>query len=207
MDGSAQRAALAALIAEHGASYAALSRLLGRNAAYLQQFVTRGSPRELAERDRALLARYFGVPEARLGGPAPAGLVEVPRLDLGASAGPGGLVDEEPQRRPGAFAPTLLRELRVRPVAASMIRVEGDSMAPTLEHGDEILVDRDRRRVEGRGGVFVLRLDGALMVKRLRLAAGGAIEVTSDNPAYPARLCAADEIEVIGRVAWLARAL
>ena len=31
------------------------------------------------------------------------------------------------------MAPALLRALRVRPAAASMIRVEGDSMAPTLE--------------------------------------------------------------------------
>jgi phage repressor protein C with HTH and peptisase S24 domain len=87
-----------------------------------------------------------------------------------------------------------------------MIRVEGDSMAPTLEDGDEILVDRDARRVEARGGIFVLRMDGVLMVKRLRTAVGG-VEVGSDNPAYPPRVVPAREIEVIGRVAWLSRAI
>jgi hypothetical protein len=206
MDSAAQRSALAGLIAEGGQSYAALSRLIGRNAAYLQQFATRGSPRLLAERDRALLARYFGVPEARLGGPVAAGMVEVPRLDVGASAGPGGLVESEARRAPGELAPALLRALRVRPAAASMIRVEGDSMAPTLESGDEILVDRDRRAIEGKNAIYVLRLDGTLMVKRLRMAVGG-VEVVSDNPAYPVLLRRAGEIEVIGRVAWLSRAL
>ncbi len=206
MEPGAQRAALEALAEAAGASLAELSRLLGRNAAYLQQYLTRGSPRLLDEADRALLARYFGVPEARLGGPEPPGLVEIARLDLGASAGPGRLVEEEHARLPGAFTPAMLRQMGVRAGAASMIRVEGDSMEPTLAHGDEILVDGDRRRVEGRGGVFVLRLDGVLVVKRLRPAVGG-VEVISDNPAYPARLVPAGEVEIVGRVAWLGRAL
>jgi len=206
MDADEQRIALAALMAEQGASFAELSRVIGRNPAYLQQYVRRGSPRELAERDRARLAAYFGVPEATLGGRPNETNVEVVRIDVGASAGPGGLVDAEDRRRPFAFPPALLRQLCVRTSAASMIRVEGDSMSPTLEDGDEILVDRDARRVEARGGIFVLRLDGVLMVKRLRSAVGG-VEVVSDNPAYPARVVPMRAIEVIGRVAWLSRAI
>jgi phage repressor protein C with HTH and peptisase S24 domain len=67
----------------------------------------------------------------------------------------------------------LLHELGVDPESASIIRVEGDSMSPLLEHGDEILVDRARRRVTAKCGIFVLRIDGELMVKRLRPAVGG----------------------------------
>ena len=206
MDNGAQRAALAALIEASGASYAALSKLIGRNAAYLQQFVTRGSPRALAERDRARLAAYLGVPEAALGAPEAAGLVQVARIDVGASAGPGGLVEDEARRRPGALDPGLLRQLGVRPAAASMIRVRGESMMPTLADGDEILVDRDRKAPGARGALFVLRLDGELMVKRLRMI-GREIEIASDNPAWPVRTAPAGETEVIGRVVWLSRAL
>ncbi len=206
MDNGAQRAALAALIEASGASYAALSKLIGRNAAYLQQYVTRGSPRALAERDRARLAAYLGVPEAALGAPEAAGLVQVARIDVGASAGPGGLVEDEARRRPGALDPGLLRQLGVRPAAASMIRVRGESMMPTLADGDEILVDRDRKAPGARGALFVLRLDGELMVKRLR-AIGREIEIASDNPAWPVRTAPAGETEVIGRVVWLSRAL
>lgn len=207
MEPEAQRAALEALIAENGTSLTELSRLLGRNAAYLQQYLVRGTPRLLSEADRALLARYFGVAEARLGGPELEGLVEVARLDVGASAGPGGLVEGEARRRRDAqFSPELLRALGVRPEAASMIRVQGDSMIPTLEDGDEILVDRDRRRIEGRGGVFVIRLDGELMVKRLRTGVGG-IEVISDNPDWETRVVPAKVLDVVGRVAWLGRAI
>ena len=44
------RAALARLIEERGEDYAGLSRLIGRNPAYIQQFIKRGSPRRLAAR-------------------------------------------------------------------------------------------------------------------------------------------------------------
>lgn len=206
MDSDAQRAALAGLIEAGGHSFAALSRLIGRNDAYLQQYVTRGSPRALAEADRGRLARYLGVPEAVLGGPELPGLVEVMRLDVGASAGPGGLVSDEARKRPGALDPGLLRHLGVRPAAASMIRVQGESMTPTLADGDEILVDGDRRRLSARAELYVLRVDGALMVKRLR-AVGRDVQVISDNEAFEDRVVAADAIEVIGRVVWLSRAL
>lgn len=205
MDSAAQRAALGALAAEQGESLAGLSRLIGRNAAYLQQFVTRGSPRLLAEEDRRRLARFLGVPEARLGGPEAPGVVEVPRLDVGASAGPGGLVEREARRRPMAVPPSLLRELGVRAEAASIIRVEGDSMVPTLADGDEILIDRDSRGLAPRGGIYVIRLDDTLMVKRLRPAVGG-VEVISDNPAFPP-IGVRRDVEVIGKVVWLSRAV
>ncbi|MCD2324006.1 S24 family peptidase [Sphingomonas sp. IC-56] len=207
MDEADQRAALEALMAEQGIGFAELSRVIGRNPAYLQQYVRRGSPRTLAEGDRQRLAAFFGVPDAQLGGPPASGLVEIARLDVGASAGPGRLTDAEAARRPGELSPALLRQLGVRPEAASMIRVEGDSMEPLLFDGDEILVDRDRAQLRGRGGIFVIRIEGALMVKRLRPVLGGGLDVVSENPAYPPRHCKGHEVEVIGRVAWMSRSL
>lgn len=207
MDATAKRAALATAIEASGKSFAQLSRLIGRNSAYLQQYVKLGSPRELAERDARTLARFLGIDEAAIGG-APAGpdVVAVTRLDVGASAGPGGLADGEARKRPGLFDPLMLRQLGVRPEAASMIRVAGDSMVPTLADGDEILVDRDRRRPGVRGELFVLRVEGAVMVKRLR-AIGRDIEVASDNSDYETRMFALSVVDVIGRVVWLGRTL
>ena len=63
------RAVLERLIRERREDYAGLSRLLGRNAAYMQQFIRRGTPKRLAEDDRRTLARYFGIEETLLGGP------------------------------------------------------------------------------------------------------------------------------------------
>lgn len=205
MEADVHRANFAKLVAQRGLRLATLSRVLGRNPAYLQQYLMRGSPRELPERDRARLAEYLGVDETVLGGRARADLVPVPRIDLAASAGPGGWAEEEMLQLPFAFPPALLRQLGVRPEAASMVRVAGDSMAPTLNDGDEILVDRDRCRIDPRG-IFVVRVEGELLVKRLRAAIGG-IEMVSDNPQHPVRHVRSGSFQLIGRVAWLGRAL
>src|SRR3954463_8910140 len=94
------RAELARLIAERREDYAGLSRMLGRNAAYIQQFIKRGVPKRLSEDDRRKLARYFDVDESLLGGPAhqPAaaeGLIAIPRFDVQASAGAGAFTEGE----------------------------------------------------------------------------------------------------------------
>lgn len=60
------RQLLEELMHDRGETYASLSRLLGRNAAYIQQFVQRGVPRRLAEDDRRRLARYFSVARQKL---------------------------------------------------------------------------------------------------------------------------------------------
>ncbi|HVI99780.1 MAG TPA: S24 family peptidase [Sphingomonas sp.] len=208
MERADPRAALARLVAQHGESYAALSQRLGRNAAYLQQYVTRGSPRALSEHDRATLARWFRVDEAVLGGPERAGgATVVPRLDVAASAGPGGIVDGEKALGGTAFDPALIRALGVEAGALSLIRARGDSMAPTIADGDEIMVDTSDRRVTSRGGIFVVRVEGALMVKRVARD-GLGLAIRSDNPAWPAiEGQAAREAEVVGRVVWLGRTL
>ena len=209
------RSVLEELIRERGEDYAGLSRLLGRNAAYMQQFIKRGVPRRLAEEDRRLLARYFSVDETVLGAPARSeragdALVGVARLDVRASAGPGALPEGEAAEGRIGFDARWLRRLGTAdPSRLSVIRVEGDSMAPTLSDGDEILVDRGEGLERLRDGIYVLRLEDALMVKRLALSpAAGRVAVRSDNPAYPDWPdCAADALHIVGRAVWFGRRL
>ena len=188
-----------------GESLAALSRLIGRNAAYLQQFVTRGSPRLLAEADRRKLARYLGLSDTALGGPAVDGLVPVARVDAGAAAGRGRLVETE-LRSELLLDPALLRRLGVRADMASTIRVEGASMEPNLCDGDEILVDGARRALATRPAIYVFRREGLVAVKRLRTM-GAEVEVVSDNPAFGREVVPVRAIDVVGRVVWLHRTL
>lgn len=56
-----RRARLEELATEHGASFAELSRILGRNEAYFSDYLRRKVPYDLAEADRSKLARFFGV--------------------------------------------------------------------------------------------------------------------------------------------------
>ena len=96
-------------------------------------------------------------------------VVAVPRLSLGASAGAGSLDEDERTAGVMAFDAQWLRHLGVRPQRVSIIRVDGESMAPTLSDGDDIMVDHDDDADRLRDGVYVLRLDGVLMVKRVAL--------------------------------------
>ncbi len=202
------------LIRDRGEDYAALSRLIGRNPAYIQQFIHRGSPRKLAEDDRKLLARYLGVDEALLGGPATvpvAGdLISVPRLAVEASAGPGTLANREETISRFGFDARWLRGVASSPHNVSAISVRGESMLPTLSEGDEILVDRGDAADRLRDGIYVLRVEDALLVKRIALNPAGLggrrLSIRSDNPAYPDwEDCDPAAVEIIGRVIWVGR--
>lgn len=206
------------LLTEKGVDYAQLSARIGRNPAYIQQYIKRGSPRRLGEQDRARIAAYLGVSEALLGGPAlrvaaptprarRRDLVLVPKLAIGASAGPGASVDGEAVESEVAFDPRWLRDLGADPRALSIIRVEGDSMAPTLGDGDDILVDGGDAAARLRDGIYVLRMDDVLMVKRIARAPGpGRVSVISDNPHYRSwDDLPLSAIRLVGRVIWTGR--
>lgn len=190
--------------------YAALSRMIGRNEAYLQQFIKRGVPECLAERDRRMLANFFGVDEKLLdgSGDAPAGgpvLLIVPRLDVEASAGPGAAPGLEATLGHYGFDRQWLQRVSGgRPETLSIVQVRGDSMMPTLVDGDDILVERVDGSRKLRDGIYVLQRDGALLVKRVTLTpSAGRLHIASDNPAYPSWPdCDAAEVQIIGRVVW-----
>lgn len=205
------RLTLDRLIRDRHEDYASISRLLGRNAAYVQQFIKRGIPRKLDEDDRRTLARYFGVSESVLGGPgasdAEERLATVPVLAVAASAGAGAFAEDERVETAMRFDPAWLRRLRLDPSNLSVIRVTGDSMAPTLDDGDDILVDRGDTLDRLRDGIYVLRLDGVLNVKRLLLdPSRRRVTVKSDNPAYRNwPVLDRGGVDVVGRVVWAGR--
>ena len=209
------RTTLERLCAERGQDFASLSRMLGRNPAYIQQFVRRGVPKKLREEERKKLARFFGVSEAILGGPPDpdpraSGLVPVRRTFVQVSAGPGAFNGDEREGPYFAFDERWLRALTPSSSSKlSIIRVEGDSMAPTLSSGDDILVDLGDCMDRLRDGIYVLRAEDVLVVKRLALhPTGGRVTVQSDNPAYPDWPdCDLESIHCIGRVVWAGRRL
>ena len=210
------REALDRLLKERGEDYAGISRLIGKNAAYIQQFIKRGTPRKLDEDDRRRIAAYLGVSEAQLGGPAgqesadPDDMIRVPRLDVGASAGHGAINESEVAVAHIAFDPKWLRQLcKGGTNRLSFIRVQGDSMSPTLADGDDILVDGSDGADRLRDGIYVLRREDTLMVKRLAINPFAArATITSDNPAYPEwKDIDLATLAIIGRVIWAGRRL
>src|SRR3546814_15190480 len=139
MENSRARELLERLIHERRENYDALSRLIGRNPSYIQQYIKRGTPRKLSETDRRTLARYFGVDEQLLGGPADtpstaiagrnknrARMVLVPHYALGASAGAGSLDHTERPAGRMAFDDQWLRAMGANTAGRSKTRKSGE---------------------------------------------------------------------------------
>ena len=134
--------------------------------------------------------------------------MSVKRHPVAVSAGPGAIVTGELGKPCFAFDERWLKALTPSsPSNLSIVRVEGDSMAPTLNAGDDILVDLGDSVERLRDGIYVLRIDDALVVKRIGLnPIGRRVTVQSDNPAYPDWPdCTMGEINCIGRVIWSGR--
>jgi phage repressor protein C with HTH and peptisase S24 domain len=226
------RETLDALIRDRGDDYAALSRMLGRNPSYIQQFIKYGVPRRLAEEDRRVLADHFGVREELLGKksapvtwssatslkqPQPAAqaqslnrsLIEIPYFNIAASAGAGTISDEERADQSLVFDTAWARALASSNVSAlCFLRVKGDSMFPTLGDGEQIVVDTaDKDRL--RDGIYVLRIEDALYVKRIAVnPITRRLAIISDNPLHSQWPdCDPAGIDLIGRVVWVGRRL
>ena len=218
------RMVLQRLAQERGDDFSALSRLIGRNTAYIQQFIKRGTPKRLAEEDRHILAEYFGVDESLLGAPIAAvtrknprkgekmgnDMVAISQYAVQASAGPGALAADDGELSRIAFPERWLRRLSGGdPSRLSIITVSGDSMEPTLSDGDEILVSSDDGPDRLRDGIYVLRVDNALIVKRVAMnPANRRFTIKSDNDGYPDWPdCDLGSLEIVGRVIWAGRRL
>ncbi|WP_456296835.1 peptidase [Vibrio sp. AK197] len=112
---------------------------------------------------------------------------ELPVYDVHAAAGAGTLVHSEFQLETLQIPTSLLTELGLSPSNSSIIYVDGDSMEPTLSHGDRLLVDIRELQHPVTNGVYVIRIDEAVYVKRLRWdIANGVYNIISDNANYPA---------------------
>lgn len=137
----------------------------------------------------------------------PTGTDLVPIYGVHASAGYGALVHDEEIVDTLAFPPGYLRRLtKANPRDLAIIGVKGESMVPTLQDDDIVMIDLTKRDLSY-DGLFVIRDNGdGLLVKRIgRASMRGHVTLISDNRHYPPTEKLAAEIEVIGRVIWMGK--
>lgn len=142
------------------------------------------------------------------GSPSPEGYIRVPRYDVAASAGAGTLNISEQVVDYIQFKPDWIKNvLGTSAQHLSLISVKGDSMETTLSDGDIILVDTTDRHFEA-NAIYVLQLEGSLLVKRIQRKMDGTVVIKSDNKAYEPETVRGDMVEqlkVVGRVVWYGR--
>ena len=209
----------------HGVTMREASLAMGRNASYLQQFLTRGTPATLRRRDRVVLAGLLDCSPSDLW-PAdpperevPAGgepvassgsaLASVPEIKIAVAAGGGAITQDDPLevarwslpeamlRQEGGSVPGNLRILRAR----------GDSMEPLVGEGDRLIVDVSCR-VPATGEMAVLWDGLGLVVKRIEAVAGSEpaeLRLISANPLYAPYAVPAQDVHMVGKVVWVLR--
>ncbi|WP_423196765.1 XRE family transcriptional regulator [Cupriavidus sp. H19C3] len=132
----------------------------------------------------------------------------LPRLDVKASAGNGNLVFIETERGRLAFRRDFLRQEGVKEPDAVVIYADGNSMEPTIPDGAVLLVDLAKKEMVN-NSIHVIRVEGEILVKRLRKEIGGGVLIVSDNPdkhRYPDISVPVDKEEyvtIIGKVFWM----
>ena len=225
------RKRLLRLLTAKGSTLRTASVAMGRNDAYLQQFIHRGTPKVLAEDDREILAEHLGCrPELLKHGrsfrlstnatrpsppddaySAPQGYSIVPEADVRAE--PDAEAWSGELRETGEawlFADSFIRHrLRADPGDLWMVEVDGDSMEPLLSTGDHILIDVSRR-VPVPPGIFVIWDGMGLVAKRIGHVPHSdprRIILKSLNPEYDSYERPAEEVRVVGRAVWVSRRL
>ncbi|MFG5779898.1 XRE family transcriptional regulator [Comamonas sp. J-3] len=134
--------------------------------------------------------------------------VHIPLLANAGSMGPGTDVEHDDVMVGSlAISPDWL-DKRIRPSshdALRFIHAYGDSMYPTFEDGDILLVDTGRRDPSMADGVYVLGTGKRLFIKRVTERFDGSRIVSSDNKNVPLvqELNGDSEIDVLGRVVWV----
>ena len=135
-------------------------------------------------------------------------------MDITASAGgalnDGAAGDEAGSDNSFAMPVEMLRKITPTPSAGlRLITINGDSMAPVLEHGDVVMVDCTQTKPSP-PGIFIVDDGVGLVAKRLDLVPATQpqmLRLTSENAVYTNYQRRIDEVHIVGRVVWFARTL
>ncbi|OHD96808.1 MAG: phage repressor protein [Sulfurimonas sp. RIFCSPHIGHO2_12_FULL_36_9] len=120
--------------------------------------------------------------------------------NINASAGGGADTEHEDAQQieiPHDFVSMLGGERELKNIEA--INVSGDSMEPTFSYNDIVFINRSKTDLQ-RGGIFTIRTEAGLFIKRVQKRIDGKIDIISDNQVYATLTLNPNEIEVIGRV-------
>lgn len=209
------RKTLKQALAAKGMDLKEASLAIGKNHAYLQQFLSRGIPVKLSEDVRVKLVDLLDVDETDLGAPKRVGAApqrnstQIALFDIRAGMGGGGLLgvetddDGEPYpdhvngyfSLPGAVAASIRN-----PDKVYALPVTGDSMEPTLSGGSFVFVDT-AHNAPSPPDLYAVDYGDGLMVKRLELVPqSDQVRIISDNERYSDYTLERDSVTVYGRV-------
>ncbi len=139
-----------------------------------------------------------------------AAYVAIRSVKIAPAMGGGRIVEEVEEGEPLQFLARWVRDtLKVQPDDLRIMRVEGDSMEPTLFDRDTVLVDLTKK-TPSPPGIFVLNDGMGLVAKRVEIVPRSdplRLRIVSDNARYATYDVTVDEANIVGRIRWFCREL
>ena len=136
--------------------------------------------------------------------------LSIPVYAITASMGRGRFIDSEQVLKIVVFDPATFRDMNFSGAATGIVAVyaDGESMLPTIPPKSIVFVDRNQRDL--RDGVYLVRLEDMIYVKRLQRLPNHKVKVISDNSIYEpfeVDLKNGDDFEILGKVlrVWIER--
>ena len=179
-----------------------------------RQYANQIKDRELSFSQLAKLEKYFKVNLANANKimkiKTDDDCVTIPILgEVSASMGYGVTVYNEQQTATYSISRKLVRDLGLTSGETEIIFAQGDSMLPTIEGGDSLLVDHNRREIYD-GKIYCVRIEGQLYSKTFQKIQTHTIRVVSDNDKYRSFEINLEkeptyDFEVIGEIRWWGR--
>ena len=199
------------IIERHGGQ-SAVAEKLEVTKQYLGTIGAENPKKNIGHKMARKIETVFGLPIGTLDSPSGASAssaddysVTVPLLNVVASMGHGATMDwEEETVQEVRFSKRWLRHNTEASSFSTLavITARGDSMSPTFTDGSILLVDTSHTQAKI-DGVYVLRRDDELFIKRIQRNLDGTLDVISDNPQYKVQVLAnpiKSGILVLGRV-------
>lgn len=205
-------------MSKQGFNMKSLSKKAGLGDTYVRDLLVRDKEPGIAKAQKICavlevpLPKIFGTwdesvddadEEVQMPVPSVDGFVSIGRFDAAFSMGPGSLIAEEPEPLGyWVFEDQWLHGLStVAPSLMAVVKVNGDSMTPTLFGGDLVLIDRSKTRPNVEG-IYAIRVGDTAWVKRISVnLKSRKVRVLSDNPLVPKQPEMDEEdLSIIGRV-------
>ncbi len=184
-------------------SYGQLADVLGMS----RQYISKIKDEELDEKKLNILNSYFN----EMSTDNELKFIQIPVLgNVTASMGHGITIYDETQTGVYEISQKLANDIGIVSGKTQMIFASGDSMYPTIEGGDSLLIDTSKKEVYD-GRIYCVRIDGQLYAKRLQKIPPNTIKVISDNEKkYDAFYIDFSksidfDFEVIGEIRWWGR--
>ena len=131
-------------------------------------------------------------------------IILLPTMSVTASAGGGSAIHKDEIKGHIGFDRAWLNSNIGLPISKLVsLSSVGDSMEPTINAGEMLLVSQAEQHMNPGDGIYIIRLEGDILVKRLQRLPGSKLKISSDNTiygSYEIKLDEGTEFEVLGKV-------